>query len=110
MTADPVAEIHKQLEGMRKDLDALKAETVGDRNQIEMFKKTLRGRIEELEKSTEELVSQTEHKQLKEAVEGLSKTVKQATDVLKWAITAILGSALAALGLWLATRLLGGSA
>ena len=106
--SDPVSQIHDQLEGMKRDLDNLKAETVGDRNQIETFKRTLRGRIEQLEESAEELVSKTDFKALERSVNGLSTTVANATSILNKAITTILVSALGAFGLWLFNRLTGG--
>lgn len=108
MSQDPALDMRNQLDAMKRDLDSLKAETVGDRNQIETFKRTLRGRIEQLEESAEELVSQTAFNALKGSVDGLSKTVENATSILNRAITAILASALGAFGLWLFNRLAGG--
>ena len=105
---DPVTDIQVQLEAMKRDLDKLKAETVGDRNQIEKFKQTLRGRIEAIEASTLRFVSQDDHDELKEAVQGLSSTVNKATNVLNKAVTVVLTSVLGALGVWLFTRLSGG--
>ena len=98
---DPVTDIQVQLEAMKRDLDKLKAETVGDRNQIEKFKQTLRGRIEAIEASTLRFVSQDDHDELKEAVQGLSSTVNKATNVLNKAVTVVLTSVLGALGVWL---------
>lgn len=104
---DPMSEIHEQLEGMKKDVDNLRAETVGDRNKIETFKQTLRGRIEQLEHSAEKLVSKDDHDKLKDSVDGLSETVGQATGVLNNAVKTVIGAILTGFGLWLLNRIMG---
>lgn len=107
MSADPIAEMQKQIDKMKQDVELLTASTVGDRNYIEQFKQTLRGRIEELERSALKLVLRTDYDELAEIVEVNSKTVDKIVGVLNWAVKIFFGALIVGLAAVVGGRLWG---
>lgn len=109
MSDSPVQDIETQLKDLRKLVDGYRMQEWGDRNDVEAFKATLRGRIELLEASAAKLVTLEQHAKLEETVLTVAAAVNRAGNILNKGITAVLLSALGAAGLWLFQRLTGGA-
>lgn len=104
--SNPVDELREEIKKIRQDISVLRLETVGDRNQLEAYKATLRGRVEHLEGVAEKL---HDYAQVVEIAKSNQVIVKRLVTALNWASGIFVGGLIAGLATFIFNRLTGGS-